>query len=91
MFRCNAASELGLAAQTLPTARAGCRSARHSPGTAVVPEEPSRGLRWPGGEGRGGWSRPGQMVKCLKILPLQTVFWGGSPVKGNLPFRSRSR
>lgn len=62
MFRCNAASELGLAAQTLPTARAGCRSARHSPGTAVVPEEPSRGLRWPGGEGGGGLEQAGTNV-----------------------------
>lgn len=90
MFRCSAASELGLAAQTLPTARAGCRGVRHSPGTAAVPgraiTRPEM-ARW---GGQGGWSRLGQMFKCLKILSLQTVFWGGSPIKGDLPFRSSS-
>lgn len=32
--------------------------------------------RWAGGEGRGGWSRPGQTVRCLKNLSLADSLLG---------------
>ena len=91
MFRCSAASELGLAAQTLPTARAGCRRARHSPGTATVPgravTRPEM-ARW---GGQGGWSRPGQMFKCLKNPLSADSLLGRVPPKRKPAFLKSQR
>lgn len=52
--------------------RRGLAAAEHrtAPAPPRCQREPSRGPRWAGGEGRGGWSRPGQMVRCLKNLSL---------------------
>lgn len=64
-----------------PHKRSRGRGWRHSSAPPPCQEPPSRGPRWPGGEGRGGWRKPGQVFKCLKISLCRQPFGERRPQK----------